>query len=311
MKETKYVVGEITDNSKSRIDKYLSIEENRYTRSYIQKLIDNKNILVNGINEIKPSYKVKKHDEIIVKEPENEICEARAEYIPIDIVYEDNDILIINKPKGMVVHPANGNYTGTLVNGLMYSHKDSLSGINGVIRPGIVHRIDKDTTGLLVIAKNDIAHKTLSEKFKSHDIIRSYVALVRGIIIKDRIDINVPIGRNEKDRKKMSATKKNSKNAITHISVKERFEKSGYTLIEATLETGRTHQIRVHMSYIGYPIVGDNVYSNGKNEFGVTGQMLHAKKLGFEHPITKKHMCWDAEPPQEFNNILVELRNRE
>lgn len=308
MEEIKYIVEE---NIGNRIDKYLADKDNAYTRSYVQKLLDGGNISVNGTSDVKASYKVKKLDEIIVTIPEIQDCVAHPEDIPIDIVYEDDDIIIVNKPKGMVVHPANGNYTGTLVNGLMYSHKNKLSGINGVVRPGIVHRIDKDTTGLLVVAKNDEAHKKLTDKFKVHDITRSYIALVRGIIEKDRIKINLPIGRDGKDRKKMSVTRKNAREAITHINVLERFRKSGYTLVEAVLETGRTHQIRVHMAYIGHPVVGDVVYSNGKNEFGVEGQLLHAKKLGFEHPITGKYMCWEKDIPEEFENVLKILRKEE
>ena len=260
---------------------------------------------------MKASYKVKLNDVIEIEEIEAEEANILPENISLDIVYEDDDIAIVNKPKGMVVHPGNGNYSGTMVNSLMYSHKNKLSTINGVIRPGIVHRIDKDTTGLLVIAKNDKAHKILSDKFKIHDITREYIFIAKGIIQKDNIAIKLPIGRCEKDRKKMAVTNKNSKNAITHIKVLERFKKSGYTFACAKLETGRTHQIRVHMAYIGHPLLGDAIYGNGKNEFGVEGQMLHAKTIGFVHPITNKYMEWNIEPHEEFRKILEILRERE
>ena len=300
----------VSEGVSQRIDQYLNEKNNEWTRSYIQKLISEDKIKVNG-KSIKASYKVKENDVIEIEEVEGKDAEILPEDIPLDVVYEDEDIVIVNKPKGMVVHPGNSNYSGTMVNSLMYSHKGELSGINGVVRPGIVHRIDKDTSGLLVVAKNDKAHKVLADKFKEHDITREYICLVKGIIPKDNITINLPIGRSDKDRKKMAVTKKNSRNAITHIKVIKRFKKSGYTLVSAKLETGRTHQIRVHMSYIGYPIVGDDVYSKGTNEFGITGQMLHAKILGFIHPVKDKYMEWEVEPPKQFIDVIETLEKRE
>ena len=293
-----------------RIDKVLSYLNSEYTRSFVQKMLEEKNITVNG-NEVKPSYKVKVGDEILVEEFGTTEIDVLPEDIKLDIVYEDDDVIVVNKQKGMVVHPGNGNYTGTLVNAFMFSHKDKLSAINGAIRPGIVHRIDKDTSGILVVAKNDKAHKILSDDFKVHNITRKYIAIVRGIVEKDNIKIDLPIGRSENDRIKMAVTEKNSRNAVTYIKVLERYHKSNYTLIEATLETGRTHQIRVHMSYIGHPLLGDEVYSKGKNEFGVCGQMLHAKVLGFNHPIKKEYMEFTKEEPKEFKDVLEALRSKE
>lgn len=301
----------VDEETNLRIDQYLSGKNTELTRTLVQKYINDGVIKVNGKNNIKCSYKVKIGDQIEIDDVQDEMTDILPENIPLDIVYEDDDIAIVNKPKGMVVHPGNGNYSSTMVNALMYSHKDKLSSINGIIRPGIVHRIDKDTSGLLVVAKNDKAHKVLSDKFKEHDITREYICLVKGIIGKDNITIKLPIGRSEKDRKKMAVTNKNAREAITHIHVTQRFKKSGYTLVSVKLETGRTHQIRVHMSHIGYPIVGDNVYSNGKNEFGIEGQMLHARVLGFVHPITNKYMQWEVEPSKEFRDIVELLKQRE
>lgn len=293
-----------------RIDKALNILDERLTRTYTQKLIEENNILVNE-KTVKASYKLKLDDIISVIYTESEEIDIKPEDIDLDIIYEDEDIIIINKAKGMVVHPGNGNYEKTMVNALMYSHKDKLSSINGVIRPGIVHRIDKDTSGILVVAKSDNAHKKLSELFKVHDIKRKYIALVSGIIEKENIKIDLPIGRCENDRIKMAVTKKNSRNAVTYIKVLKRFKKSNYTLVEATLETGRTHQIRVHMSYIGHPLVGDTVYSKGKNEFGVVGQMLHAKLLGFVHPIKNEYVEFESDLPEEFKKVLAKLEEKE
>lgn len=301
----------VEEKANLRIDQFLSMQDEELTRTLVQKYINDGNITVNGKDNIKCSYKVKIGDEILIDDVEDVITDILPENIPLDIVYEDEDIVVVNKPKGMVVHPGNGNYTGTMVNALMYSHNDKLSSINGVIRPGIVHRIDKDTSGLLVVAKNDKAHKLLSDKFKEHDITREYICLVKGVINKDNITIRLPIGRSEKDRKKMTVTAKNSREAVTHIQVMQRFKKSGYTLLSVKLETGRTHQIRVHMSHIGYPIVGDGVYSSGKNEFGVEGQMLHAMVLGFVHPIKNKYMEWKVNPSREFENIIKLLNERE
>ncbi len=301
----------VNEEEDLRLDQYLSHKEPDLTRTLIQKYINENVIKVNGKSNIKCSYRVKLGDEIEIDDVEDEVTDILPEEIPLDIVYEDDDIAIINKPKGMVVHPGNGNYSSTMVNALMYSHKDKLSSINGVIRPGIVHRIDKDTSGLLVVAKNDKAHKILSDKFKEHDITREYICLVKGIIGKDNITIRLPIGRSQKDRKKMAVTNKNAREAITHLHVMERFRKSGYTLLSVELETGRTHQIRVHLSHIGFPIVGDGVYGSGKNEFGVEGQMLHAKVLGFVHPISNKYMQWEVAPSKQFEDIIKLLKERE
>ena len=281
------------------------------TRSYIKTLNDDGKILVNKM-QVKAGYKVKENDVIEVEITQREDTSILPENINLDILYEDDDIIIVNKPKGMVVHPANGNYTGTMVNALMYSHKDRLSSINGMIRPGIVHRIDKDTSGILVVAKNDNAHKKLSSQFKVHSIKRVYIALVKGIIKEDEVTIDKPIGRSQKDRKKMAVTQKNSRNAVTHIRVLKRFYNSDVTLVEARLETGRTHQIRVHMAYIHHPLVGDNVYSSKKDtKFKVDGQMLHAKTLGFIHPTTGEFVEFDSKLPEYYTQILDKLEKIE
>lgn len=296
----------VNEEDNERIDSYLARELDEVSRTYVQKLIKDNYITVND-KSVKPKYIVKEGDNIVVKLPEPKKLEITAEDIPIDIVYEDDDIAVINKPQGLVVHPAPGNYSGTLVNALLY-HMNSLSTINGVIRPGIVHRIDKDTSGLLVIAKNDFAHRVLSEGLKNHSIKRVYNALVYGNIKEDSGTINAPIGRHPVERKKMAVTEHNSKYAITHFNVLERYGK--YTFIEARLETGRTHQIRVHMSYINHPVVGDPIYSNGKNEFGLKGQLLHAKEIGFKHPRSGEYMEFDTDLPEYFNEIILKLRNR-
>ena len=289
-----------------RLDAYVAQVNDKITRTAVQRRIEENHILVNGKNQ-KASYKVKMGDVITVEEPKPKEIELKAEDIPIDILYEDNDIIVVNKPKGMVVHPANGNLDGTLVNAIMAICKDSLSGIGGEIRPGIVHRLDKDTSGLLIVAKNDEAHVKMSEQIKNHEVKKTYIALVRGVIKENEATINMPIGRSQSDRKKM-AVNKNGKNAVTHIKVLKRYEK--YTLLEINIETGRTHQIRVHLSHIGYPIIGDYTYSNGKNEFGVEGQCLHAFQLEFQHPITNKKMKLTAPLPEYFENILNKLNNQ-
>lgn len=298
------------EDASKRLDVFLSEKIEDATRSYIKTLIDDGKITVN-LAKVKAGYKLKIGDSIDVEIVEKKLENIVAEDIPLDIVYEDDDIIIVNKPKGMVVHPANGNYTGTMVNSLMNSHKDNLSSINGVIRPGIVHRIDKDTSGILVVAKNDNAHKKLSEQFKVHSIKRKYIALVKGIIKEDKLTIDRPIGRSIKDRKKMAVTEKNSRRAITHISVLKRFYSSNVTLIEAELETGRTHQIRVHMAYLHHPLVGDEVYGKKDSKFKVNGQMLHAKYLGFIHPTSGKFVEFDSPLPEYFSSILMSLENRE
>ena len=290
-----------------RLDTYIPSVDTDITRTSAQRLIEDGNILVNGKNA-KVSYKIQENDKISVEIPEPKQIELKAQDIPIEIVYEDSDIIVVNKPKGMVVHPANGNPDGTLVNAIMAICKDSLSGIGGEIRPGIVHRIDKDTSGLLIVAKNDNSHVKMSEQIKNHEVKKTYIALVRGVFKENEATIDMPIGRSTSDRKKM-AVNKNGKNAITHIKVLKRFDK--YTLLQVNIETGRTHQIRVHLSHIGYPIVGDYTYSNGKNEFDVIGQCLHAQKLEFKHPITQKDMCLEAELPQYFKDILDKLKDRE
>ena len=303
MKE--YIVSQ--EEKGKRLDAYIPSVDLDITRTSAQRLIEDGNILVNGKNA-KVSYKIQENDKISVEIPKPKQIELKAQDIPIEIVYEDSDIIVVNKPKGMVVHPANGNPDGTLVNAIMAICKDSLSGIGGEIRPGIVHRIDKDTSGLLIVAKNDNAHVKKSEQIKNHEVKKTYIALVRGIFKENEATIDMPIGRSTSDRKKM-AVNKNGKNAITHIKVLKRFDK--YTLLQVNIETGRTHQIRVHLSHIGYPIVGDYTYSNGKNEFDVVGQCLHAQKLEFKHPITQKDMCLEAELPQYFKDILDKLKNRE
>jgi len=293
-----YVVDEEFNNY--RIDQFLSLKSD-YSRSKISKLIKQNLVLVND-DAVKPSYNVKTGEIVQIIGELNESTDINPENIPLDIRYEDDDIIIVNKQSGMVVHPANGNYTGTLVNALIY-HTKSLS--NNDTRPGIVHRIDKDTSGLLMIAKNDETHCYLSSLLSKHDITRKYIALVWGVIPHDTGTIDAPIGRDKNDRQKMSVTDENSKDAITHFKVLERYNNA--TLIELKLETGRTHQIRVHMNYIGYPVVNDPVYGRRKiiNDYG---QMLHAAKLGFIHPKTKEYIEFDAELPEEFMKILEQFK---
>lgn len=298
------------DNVSKRLDIYLSENIEDVTRSYIKTLIDDNKVLVNNKSQ-KSGYKIKLNDSIDVTFEEKKNEDIIAQDIPLEILYEDDDIIIVNKPKGMVVHPANGNYTGTMVNSLMLSHQGKLSSINGVIRPGIVHRIDKDTSGILVVAKNDNAHKKLAAQFKVHSIKRKYIALVKGIIKEDSLTIDMPIGRSIKDRKKMAVTNKNSRSAVTHIAILKRFYSSNVTLIEAQLETGRTHQIRVHMAYIHHPLVGDEIYGKKDNKFKVQGQMLHAKYLGFVHPSTGKFVEFEKDVPEYFKEILKSLENKE
>lgn len=290
------------DATKKRIDAYLS-EKEEYSRMTIQRLIDEGKIIVNG-KKIKASYKIQNADKIEIEEENPKEIELKAQNIPLEVLYEDNDIIVVNKPKGMVVHPANGNPDGTLVNAIMAICKDSLSGIGGEIRPGIVHRLDKNTSGAIIIAKNDKAHIALSNQLKNHEIKKTYIALVRGIVKENNATINMPIARSKTDRKKM-AVDKNGKEAITHFKVLKRFDDC--TLLEVNIETGRTHQIRVHLSHIGYPIIGDDVYSNGKNRWNVKGQCLHAKSLDFKHPITGKQIHIEAPLPKYFIDILKEL----
>lgn len=286
-----------------RLDKAIKNQETEISRTRLQKLIEEGKVKVNGKIE-KNSYIVKTGDKILIEEEEPEEIELEPQEIPLDIIYEDNDIIVINKPKGLVVHPGNGNPDHTLVNAVMARCKGSLSGIGGKIRPGIVHRLDKDTSGLIIVAKNDKAHIGLSEQLKNKEIKKTYIALVRGNIQENEATIQMPIGRSTKDRKKMAVTKK-GKEAITHFKVLKRYGK--YTLLEVKIETGRTHQIRVHMAEIGHPVVGDMVYSNGKNEFGIEGQMLHAKQLEFKHPITQEEIKLTAPLPEYFEEILGQL----
>lgn len=291
-----------------RIDKFIAEMNESLSRTFIQKIIKDGKVFVNN-NPVKASYKVCEGDEIYYMVPEAVVPPIEAEDIKLDIRYEDSDILIVNKPKDMVVHPAAGNYTGTLVNALMYHCKDSLSGINGVQRPGIVHRIDKNTSGLLVVCKNDIAHRHLAEQFKVHSITRRYYAVCCGVLKDDEGVINAPIGRNPNDRKKMAINYNNGRNAITHYKVLERF--NGYTYIECRLETGRTHQIRVHMASIGHPLLGDEVYGGIRSGFEkLNGQTLHAKILGFNMPVTEEYREFDSELPQYFIELLEKLRNK-
>ena len=286
-----------------RLDKVIPMLDEDITRVMSQKLLSDGKILVNNKQE-KPSYKVKISDKIEIEYEKPKEAKLKPEDIPLNVIYEDNDIIIINKEKGMVVHPGNGNPDGTLANAIMARCKDSLSGIGGEIRPGIVHRIDKDTSGVIVVAKNDKAHLNISNQIKEHKTTKTYLALVRGSIKENEATINMPIGRSTRDRKKMAVDKK-GKEAITHFKVLKRYE--DYTYIEVVIETGRTHQIRVHMSEIGYPIVGDTTYSNGKNKFGVEGQMLHAYKIKFVHPTTGKEVEYIAELPKYFKDILDKL----
>ena len=289
----------------NRIDSYLAKKDEDLSRVAIQRLIKEQKILVNG-KKVKVSYKVQENDSVSLEEEKPKEIELKAQDIPIEILYEDNDIIVVNKPKGLVVHPGNGNPDGTLVNSLMNICKDSLSGIGGEIRPGIVHRLDKDTSGVIVAAKNDKAHINLSEQIKNHEVEKTYITLVRGIVKENEATINMPIGRNKNDRKKM-AVEKDGKIAITNFKVLERFPKDNCTLLEVKIETGRTHQIRVHLSHIGYPVIGDTTYSNGKNKWGVVGQCLHAKRLKFKHPTTGKEMTIEAELPDYFKDILRQL----
>ena len=295
----------IVEESGKRLDAYITSIDSEITRTAAKRLIEQGNILVNGEKK-KTAYKVSNGDIITIEKEEPKEIELKAQNIPIDIIYEDDDIIVVNKPKGMVVHPANGNPDGTLVNAIMAICKDSLSGIGGEIRPGIVHRLDKDTSGLLIVAKNDKAHVNMSEQIKNHEVKKTYIALVRGVVKENEATIDMPIGRSTSDRKKMAVIK-TGRNAVTHIKVLKRYNK--YTLLQVNIETGRTHQIRVHLSLIGYPIVGDYTYSNGKNEFGVVGQCLHAKCLEFKHPITGAEMKLEAPLPKYFEEIIQKLDN--
>ena len=284
-----------------RIDKFISAQLPEQSRSYLQKIIKEGSVLVNG-SPVKASYRMDDQDEVTIDLPELKEPEIEAENIPLDILYEDDDLLMVNKPKGMVVHPSAGHTTGTLVNAVMYHCKEDLSGINGVMRPGIVHRIDKDTTGVLVICKNDKAHNFVAEQLKEHSITRKYRAIVNGVIKEDEGTVNAPIGRHPTERKKMAINEKNGKHAVTHYRVLERF--ANHTYIECQLETGRTHQIRVHMASLHHPLLGDTVYGSQKNPYHLEGQTLHAMVLGLIHPSTGSYLEVTAPLPEYFQKLL-------
>ena len=290
----------------SRLDKFLSDADIGVSRSMAASLIGKGDVLVNGQPADK-KLKLKAGDVVKVRIPDPVPYEAKAENIPLDIVYEDDDLLVVNKPKGMVVHPAAGNYDGTLVNALLWHCGDSLSGINGVLRPGIVHRIDKDTSGLLIVAKNDAAHAGLAEQIREHSFTREYEAVVFGNLKTDKGTVDAPIGRHPVDRKRMCVTEKNSKNAVTHYEVLARYK--GYTHIRCVLETGRTHQIRVHMAYLGHPVAGDPVYGVKNEKVAFTGQCLHARKIGFVHPTSGVYLEFSSELPPYFRDFLKKLNN--
>lgn len=302
------IVMEITPEMEGeRIDKCISNYLESLSRSYIQKIIKDGKAYVNDA-VVKANYKVKVDDKVQFEIPDCEEPDIPPQDIPLDILYEDKDILIVNKPKDMVVHPAPGHYEGTLVNAIMFHCKDELSGINGVLRPGIVHRIDKDTTGSIIICKNDEAHRKIAQQLKEHSITRKYRAIVYGRIMEEEGTVNAPIGRHPTDRKKMAINEKNGKPAVTHYKVLERFDK--YTYIECQLETGRTHQIRVHMTSIGHPLLGDEVYGNAKCPFKLEGQTLHAMTIGFIHPTTGEYVECEAPLPEYFEHLLQILRTK-
>lgn len=291
-----------------RLDKFLSLLIKETSRSAIQRLIENGMVTVNG-KDVSKNYRVSADDEVLMQTGELKPLDAEPENIPLDIIYEDNDLLVVNKPRGMVVHPAPGNYSGTLVNALLYHCKDSLSGINGVLRPGIVHRIDKDTSGLLIVAKNDIAHLGLAEQIKEHSFTREYNAVVCGKMKNETDIVNAPIGRNPNDRKKMCVTEQNSKSAVTHYNVIKEY--NGYSHLSLRLETGRTHQIRVHMAYLGHPVAGDPVYGNDKKSAFLHGQCLHAIKIGFIHPVSGEYLEFTTDLPDYFKDFLNKISKGE
>ena len=290
------------EDTGSRIDKYISDNIEQLTRSAVQGLLEKESILVSG-RSVSKNYKLRAGDTVTVEIPEPEPMDAQPEDIPLDIVYEDDDLLVVNKPKGMVVHPAHGHYTGTLVNALLHHCGDSLSGINGVIRPGIVHRIDRFTSGLLIVAKNDESHRHLAQQIKEHSFTREYEAVACGHFKQTEGTVDAPIGRHKTDRKKMCVTQENSRNAVTHYTVLHQY--GGYAHVRLRLETGRTHQIRVHLSYIGHPVLGDDVY--GKPYKGIEGQCLHARKIGFIHPSTGEYMEFTSDLPDYFQAVLRKL----
>lgn len=288
-----------------RLDKYISMLFPEQSRSFFQKIIKEGHVTVNNKPE-KANYRLRIEDLVCVEIPDAVETQILPENIPLDVLYEDEDLLVVNKPKGMVVHPSAGHYSGTLVNAIMYHCKDSLSGINGEIRPGIVHRIDMDTTGSLIVCKNDEAHIAVAEQIKIHSVNRIYRGIVYGVVKDDEGIIHAPIGRHPTERKKMAINEKNGKDAITHYKVLERFNK--YTYMEFKLETGRTHQIRVHMASIGHPLLGDTLYSNGKSPYKLQGQTLHAMIIGFVHPKTKEYIEISAPLPEYFEKIIRDAR---
>ena len=293
-----------SESAGERIDSFLASVFDSHSRSYFQKLLKEGRVTVNGA-PVKPSYETEPEDLVEIDFPEPEALSIEAENIPLDIVYEDSDVILINKPKGMVVHPAAGHFSGTMVNALLYHCKD-LSGINGVMRPGIVHRIDRDTTGIVIACKNDAAHNAIAAQLKEHSIHRAYFAIVHGNLPYDEGTVDAPIGRHKTERKKMAVVP-DGKPAVTHYRVLERFGQ--HTFIECRLETGRTHQIRVHMAHIGHPLLGDEVYGSGRSAYRTEGQCLHAYLLGFVHPETKEYMEFQTPLPEYFEKILKDLRN--
>lgn len=306
MSMDKYEVQVSAADAGVRIDKFLNEELTDYSRSYLQKLLKEEQVLVGG-QPVKANYKLKGTEQIEVLIPESREPDILPEELSLDILYEDSDVIVVNKPKGMVVHPSAGHYSGTLVNGLMHHCRDSLSGINGVLRPGIVHRIDMDTTGALIVCKNDRAHESIAAQLKVHSITRRYRAVVHGVIKEDEGTVNAPIGRHPIERKKMAVNERNGKPAVTHYRVLERF--AGYTYIECRLETGRTHQIRVHMASLHHPLLGDEVYGPARCPFKLQGQVLHAMIIGFLHPATGEYMEFTAPLPEYFEKLLGKLRN--